>query len=128
MLVNGIIGFGGVYTGCNPSYTAYELIHHLKSSQTQVVVVEPELLQTCLKATGEAGLPRNRILIFDDNNIKVDDDMELKSWRTLFDHGELNWPKFDDLSTASNTTAALLYSSGTTGKRDQRKLDQEVDE
>lgn len=113
--MNGIIGFGGVYTGCNPSYTAYELVHHLKSSQAQVVVVEPELLQTCLKAVAEVGLPKSRLLIFDDKNAKLDDGSELKSWRTLFGHGELDWPKFNDHATAANTTAALLYSSGTTG-------------
>jgi acyl-coenzyme A synthetase/AMP-(fatty) acid ligase len=28
----------------------------------------------------------------------------------------MDWPRFDDESTAQNTTAALLFSSGTTGK------------
>jgi 4-coumarate--CoA ligase len=38
-----------------------------------------------------------------------------KSWRTLLNHGEADWQRFDDLATASNTIAARLFSSGTTG-------------
>ena len=78
-------------------------------------MVEPELLTTCLKAAAEVDFPESRILVFDDRGVKAENGTELKSWRTLFNHGELDWPKFDDLSTAKNTTAALLYSSGTTG-------------
>jgi long-subunit acyl-CoA synthetase (AMP-forming) len=63
-----------------------------------------------MKATTKLGLPRERILLCADS-----DGHGLKSWRTLFTAGELDWPRFDDLSTAKNTTAALLYSSGTTG-------------
>lgn len=115
VLVNGIIGFGGVYTGCNPSYTSYELVHHIQSSHAKILVVEPELLPTCLRAAAEIGFPESRILIFDDNGLESEKGTKLKSWRTLFDHGEMDWPRFNDLSTAKNTTAALLYSSGTTG-------------
>lgn len=111
VLANGIIGSGGVYTGCNPSYTVYELLHHLRSSQASVIIVEPELVETCLEAAAKAGLPQERILLFADA-----DAYGLRSWRRLFTIGELDWPKFNDLSTAQNTTAALLYSSGTTGQ------------
>lgn len=38
-----------------------------------------------------------------------------KSWRTLLDHGEEDWVRFDDLETAQSTTAARMFSSGTTG-------------
>jgi long-subunit acyl-CoA synthetase (AMP-forming) len=116
VLVNGIVGFGGVYTGCNPSYTAFELVHHLRSSHAQIVVVEPELLNTCLKAADEVGIPRNRILLFADKGGPAEKEHGLKSWRELFEHGEMDWPVFDNEATAKNTTAALLYSSGTTGK------------
>lgn len=30
-------------------------------------------------------------------------------------HGEEDWLRFDDLKTAQETTAAMLFSSGTTG-------------
>ncbi|PIA89681.1 putative acyl-coenzyme A synthetase [Cercospora beticola] len=110
VLANGIIGFGGVYTGCNPSYTTYELTHHLRSSRASVVIVEPELVKTCFEAAEKVGLPHERILLFADA-----DSHGLKSWKTLFNCGEIDWPRFSDKATAQNTTAALLYSSGTTG-------------
>lgn len=120
VLANGIIGFGGVYTGCNPSYTVYELVHHLRSSRATIVVVEPELVKTCLEAAAEINLPQSQILLFADT-----DGHGLRSWRTLFDCGEIDWPRFDDLSTAQNTTAALLYSSGTTGMQCETMHDPE---
>lgn len=36
-------------------------------------------------------------------------------WVDLLKHGESDWVRFDDLETTKNTTAALLFSSGTTG-------------
>lgn len=115
VLVNGIIGFGGVYTGCNPSYTKFELEHHLKTSHAKVIVVELDLLETCLGAAAEVGLPRDRILLFAEKDTDAGKKYGLRSWLELFEHGEMDWPKFDDLQTAQDTTAALLYSSGTTG-------------
>lgn len=111
VLANGILGFGGVYTGCNPSYTAFEFAHHLRSSQAAVIIVEPDLAETCFRAATELNIPRERILLFADT-----DGHGLKSWKTLFNCGEMDWPRFYDQSTAQNTTAALLFSSGTTGK------------
>lgn len=111
VLANGILGFGGVYTGCNPSYTVFELVHHLRSSQASVIVVEPDLVDVCFKAAATMNIPKERILLYADA-----DAHGLKSWRTLFDFGEIDWPRFYDQSTAENTTAALLFSSGTTGK------------
>lgn len=116
ILVNGIIGFGGVYTGGNPSFTQFELVHHLRTSQAKAIVVEPELLDTCLKAAAEVGLPRSRIILFAEKGSLAEQRYGLRCWRELFEHGEMEWPKFDDESTAKNTTAALLYSSGTTGE------------
>jgi 4-coumarate--CoA ligase len=117
VLVNGIIGFGGVYTGCNPSYTKSEFLHHLQSSQTKIIVVEPELVDICLEAAKEFGLPQNRILLFANKDSPAEKKYGIRSWRELFDHGEMDWPVFDHEATAKNTTAALLYSSGTTGEQ-----------
>jgi acyl-CoA synthetase (AMP-forming)/AMP-acid ligase II len=38
-----------------------------------------------------------------------------KSWRWLLHHGESDWVKWDDESRSKETTAARLFSSGTTG-------------
>lgn len=37
------------------------------------------------------------------------------SWKSLFDLGEEDWVRFNNLDTAQQTTAARLFSSGTTG-------------
>ena len=88
-------------------------MHHLRTSEAKAVVVEPDLLDTLLKAAEDFGLPKDRILIFDNHGEQIP--RGFRSWRCLFDYGEMNWPVFDDLETAKNTIAALLYSSGTTG-------------
>lgn len=75
-----------------------------------MIVVQPELLPTITLAAKEAGIPQERILIFDDRPIDG-----FVSWRVLFDHGERDWPRFDDEHTQSQTTLARLFSSGTTG-------------
>ncbi|KAK5019859.1 hypothetical protein LTR16_000234 [Cryomyces antarcticus] len=38
-----------------------------------------------------------------------------KSWKTLLDHGEEEWVRFDDLETSKRTVVARFFSSGTTG-------------
>lgn len=108
--MNGIAGFGGVYTGANPAYTVYELVHHIKASKAECLVVEPELLESATAAAKEAGILESRILVFDSQGKN-----RLKSWNVLFEHGESDWPRFNDLETAKNTTLARLFSSGTTG-------------
>lgn len=91
----------------------YELVHHLKAADVRFVIVEPDLLPQLAPAAKEAGIPRGNILLFDNNGEQLKDGF--KSWWTLFEHGEHNWEKFNDLQTAKNTTLARLFSSGTTG-------------
>lgn len=38
-----------------------------------------------------------------------------RSWKQLLNFGEEDWVRFNDSKTASETTAARLFSSGTTG-------------
>lgn len=41
MLFMGIVGSGGIFAGSNPSYTAYEVRHHIKTTKTKFLIVEP---------------------------------------------------------------------------------------
>ena len=114
ILVNGIVAFGGIYAGTNPSYQPYELSHAVKAASIKFFIVEPEILKHALRAADDRGIPRENILIFDSRpGQKVPDGF--KSWRSLMEHGEEDWERFDDLETSKNTTAARLFSSGTTG-------------
>jgi long-subunit acyl-CoA synthetase (AMP-forming) len=113
MLFLGIIAAGGVFAGTNPAYTQYELTHHFKTSYARFVIAEPELLPAVLAAAKECDLATSNILIFDTQGEEIPSGYV--SWKTLFNHGERDWVRFDDEQTSRKTTAARLYSSGTTG-------------
>jgi acyl-CoA synthetase (AMP-forming)/AMP-acid ligase II len=65
MLVLGIIGAGGVFTGANPAYTKHELVHHVKTSKATFLISEPEIFDGALAAATEYGIPKSNIWVFD---------------------------------------------------------------
>lgn len=111
IIVLGIIAAGGVYTGTNPGYTSHELAHHVKTAKGKFIISEPELLKSILEADHD--VPKSNIFIFDSLNQPIPDGF--KSWKSLLEHGEEDWTRFNDLNTAKHTLAMLLFSSGTTG-------------
>jgi acyl-CoA synthetase (AMP-forming)/AMP-acid ligase II len=113
MLVLGIIAAGGVFAGTNPSYTQFELSHNIKTSKTKFLITEPEMLEPIIAAAKECNIPTSNIWIFDVHGQEIP--KGFRSWTTLLQHGEQDWVRFNDLETAKNTTAARLFSSGTTG-------------
>lgn len=78
-----------------------------------MVIASPEFLAQSCAAADAVGLPRARVLVFDSPGEAVPDGFQ--SWRSLLEHGERDWVRFDDKATAESTTATLLFSSGTTG-------------
>ena len=117
ILILSIIGFGGIYTGTNPSYTAYELKHHLKASDAKLILTEPDILPIVQSAFQLLNRTQSSIFLLDSTSgIKpISPEPKIPSWRTLLAHGEQPWTTFSDLATATSTTAMLLFSSGTTG-------------
>ncbi|EAW13267.1 uncharacterized protein ACLA_017140 [Aspergillus clavatus NRRL 1] len=113
MLVLAIVGAGGVFAGTNPAYTRPELAHLFRTAEARFVVSEPEIVQPALEAVKETGIPEKNVLIFDVLGQSIPPGQQ--SWRTLFDHGEEDWMRFDDQQTAEQPTAARMFSSGTTG-------------
>lgn len=109
----GIIAAGGIFAGTNPAYTQFELVHHIKTAKTTFIIAEPELLDNTVKAAKECGIPASNVWVFDvlGNSFPKD----FRSWRELLSHGEKDWERFDDEKTSKATTAARLFSSGTTG-------------
>lgn len=108
-----MVGAGGIFTGTNPSYTTQELEHHLKVSRAKFVVSEPELLEPIAKAAAKMDIAQSQILIFDVHNQPMPKGYQ--SWRTLLEHGEEDWIRFDNEKLAKSTTITRLFSSGTTG-------------
>jgi acyl-CoA synthetase (AMP-forming)/AMP-acid ligase II len=113
ILVLAIIGAGGIYTGSNPAYTSTELKHHIKASESKFIISEPEILKPLLEAANQSGVPKKNVWIFD--NLGQSIPGGTKSWKELLKFGEEDWVRFENLKTAQTTTAARLFSSGTTG-------------
>jgi acyl-CoA synthetase (AMP-forming)/AMP-acid ligase II len=120
MMFLGIIAAGGIFAGTNPSYTEFELVHHIKTSKTKFLITEPEMLDNVLAAARTSGIRESNIWIFD--NLGQAIPSGFRSFKDLMNHGEKDWVKFDDERTAKETTAARLFSSGTTGMFGYRRL------
>ena len=56
-----IIGAGGIYTGCNPSYTANEVERHLKLTNARFLIADADLLIDVADRVIEGGLPTENI-------------------------------------------------------------------
>ncbi|KID96939.1 AMP-dependent synthetase/ligase, partial [Metarhizium majus ARSEF 297] len=113
MLVLAIIGAGGIFTGTNPAYTAGELSHHIKTSRCSFLISEPEILNPLLEAARDNNIPDDNIWIFNPLGQQVP--AGRRPWTDLLKHGEQDWLRFDDHDASKSTTAARLFSSGTTG-------------
>lgn len=112
----GVAGTGRIFTGCNPAYGVDETTYQLKNTGAKMVLVEPMFLDTVLKATERAGLPRDRIYLFSDKPCETQDG--IRDWRTMFGSEEeaerWQWRRMS-AEESKSTTAVLNYSSGTTG-------------
>lgn len=109
-----IVGTGAIWAGTNPSYTPLELKHHVKITNAKFLISEPELLDPLLRVAKDLDIPQSNIRIF--NTLPTQTvPAGLTTWMDLFQHGEEDWVRFDDLETCESTLAAHLTSSGTTG-------------
>jgi acyl-CoA synthetase (AMP-forming)/AMP-acid ligase II len=112
MLFLGLIGAGGIFSGSNPAYTAFEIEHHIKTAQVKFIVVEPELLEPVLQ--GSKGLvDKDKIFIFNVRGQEVP--TGYRSWEWLLQHGEQDWIRFRGAEKCRKTSVARLTTSGTTG-------------
>jgi len=109
----GILAAGSVFAGVNPSYTSFEFQHAFKIAKVKCLIVGPELLKDAPIATEACNTPRSRIFVFDVRGYSIPE--ILKPWSALQEYGECDWVRFDDKDTPENTTAARLFSCGTTG-------------
>jgi 4-coumarate--CoA ligase len=114
----GIVMAGGIFTGANPTYVARELAYQLKDSGAKFLVCVDGSLHVGLEAAKINGMGKDRIFIFDDEALEGTGKSRLgvRNWRALIasvQEGEqFAWV---DTKNPADTTAALNYSSGTTG-------------
>ena len=115
LLILAIIGVGGLSTGTNPSYTKSELSHAVKIAKVKFVLAEPEILSNMQTALSENGIDVGSKLFVLDSLSNQTIPQGYKSWRTLLQHGEADWIRFDNERQQVDTVAQLYYTSGTTG-------------
>lgn len=113
ILFLGIVGAGCVFAGTNPAYTQFELDHHFKTACVSFVITEPEMISTVASAARTTNIPESKTFIFDTQQQGTPPGF--KSWTKLLEYGEEDWVRFDDEKVSKATTAARLFSSGTTG-------------
>ena len=118
---------GGIFTGANPSYTAREVAYQLEDSGAAILLCADSALETGIEAARMAGLKREKVFVFDDGDGIYDTFDENPRLMNRGRLGQLHWTslvssredgaKFQwrDDPTVINDTAALNYSSGTTG-------------
>ncbi|TGZ79203.1 acetyl-CoA synthetase-like protein [Ascodesmis nigricans] len=128
----GIIAAGGIFTGANPAYTARELAFQLKNSGARYCIANEVSIDTAVQAADIIGLPRSSIFVFDDGFLqghlngggpdrwsKTGAEFRAKfgvrHWSELVaEKDDFVWKRFST-PEESNKTAAINYSSGTTG-------------
>lgn len=113
ILMLAIIGAGGRFTGSNPSYTSFELNHHIRTSHARFLFAEPQMLATTLRSAKDCGIPATRVFTFDTKDQSPVTGQ--KSWTDLFEHDEADWMTFNEPSQAKSTISTLSFTSGTTG-------------
>ncbi|KAL4786351.1 hypothetical protein BJX76DRAFT_365974 [Aspergillus varians] len=117
----GITMAGGIFSGANPTYVARELAYQLQDSGALYLLCAEDSLDTGIEAAKLAGLGKEKVFVF--NNAIYNGKGEAKKgcpyWGELVASVEEGTGfAWDELDTAekSNTTLALNYSSGTTGR------------
>ncbi|KAF3398665.1 putative 4-coumarate--CoA ligase 1 [Talaromyces pinophilus] len=113
-IVWGTVAIGGVVSPLNPNFSSTELVHYLKTSQAKAIVTQKSQYAKVAQAAEGAGLPKDRIIVIDDDDNASGD----KIWQP--DPYLIPDYKFDSLHKSPITRpkeelAFLVFSSGTTG-------------
>lgn len=122
----GVLMAGGISTGANPSFVARELAYQLRDSAASFLFAAEDSLDVALQAAEEAGLPKDRVYIFDAKQDPRPNrpapgakgrQRGLKHWTELIqaDIAEAEGWDWVEPSDPKSTTCCLNYSSGTTG-------------
>ena len=112
----GIVGSKRIFSGANPIYTVTEVVYQIENTGAAALFVHPDLLDTALSAAEKAGLPRERLFLFNDSPTPAT--KGVKDWFSILGDDaaaeRYAWPKLD-ARQAKTTIATINYSSGTTG-------------
>ncbi|KZS94768.1 acetyl-CoA synthetase-like protein [Sistotremastrum niveocremeum HHB9708] len=105
----GTICAGALFTGSNPSYTEYELLHQLRDSGARVVFATALTLPTVLACAHKLSIPDESIFLLDGPRGVI------RGIEALLQYEGRDWSRLSTFRKVSSTTVVLTYSSGTTG-------------
>ncbi|KAB8346207.1 hypothetical protein FH972_023252 [Carpinus fangiana] len=116
----GAVMAGGKFTASNPTYNAREVAYQITNADSKLLITHPSQLDVALDAAKEAGLPKDRVFVWDDGYDTYDEKGKgkggCKHWSSLLGSiEEANQFKWKDSRSMLNDTIVLNYSSGTTG-------------
>ena len=94
---------GAVYLPLNTAYTASEVRYFLTDAEPALLVCRPGLIEPIRALAGEVGVPRVESLGEDGDG-------------SLMDKARTASPEFADIERTPDDLAAILYTSGTTGR------------
>ena len=100
--VHAAMSLGGTVATANPLYTSGELAHQLRDSGARALLTVPPFLTAAREAAGQAGC---------DDVLVLGEGEGATPFAELFEHGD----DPPEVAIDPDSTAALLYSSGTTG-------------
>lgn len=108
----------GIVSPANAVYSAAELEHQLKSSNSKALITCIPLLETAVQAAKDAGIPENRIFILEIPGLQCQSDIPYQTIEGLIAKGG-NLPQLEPLEwkkgQGARQPAFLSYSSGTSG-------------
>lgn len=114
----GVVGAGGVYASASSALTVSELTRQIQGSGSKTVIASDDLRDTASEAARTCGIPPERVLIIHPMGAgarRALTSLGDPSRNYLDETRELSWERMSDKKTLEDRTAALLYSSGTTG-------------
>ncbi|OQU95487.1 AMP-binding enzyme domain-containing protein isoform 1 [Cladophialophora immunda] len=121
VVIWGTIAAGCIFSAASPSASASELAYQLRDSGAALLLTGPDGIAVALNAASEAGLSRNRVLVFHD----PDEDLSsynlhgLNSWTNIWASEDAvrhwSWKRLATIEEVDGKTAIINYSSGTTG-------------
>ncbi|KAK5054520.1 hypothetical protein LTR84_001411 [Exophiala bonariae] len=117
----GVIMAGGIISTANPAFVGRELAYQIKDSQPRFLLIAEASIASAREAARLANYSPHRISIFDDApplGSGGQDVGEIRHWKHMIATKErtegFRWKEMRTIEDARQT-AALLYSSGTTG-------------
>ncbi|KAF8513158.1 acetyl-CoA synthetase-like protein [Hysterangium stoloniferum] len=106
----GVVCAGATFTGANPAYGEFELMHQLSNSGAKVAFASKECFPLVQKCALKAGIPPQHIFLFENDSVPG-----FTTYADLLKYGEHEWTRLSTLDQVSNAIVTFNYSSGTTG-------------